>query len=154
MCPRMHGRVLMVIVAVAFSARVARAAWVVDEHGECVQQWTSASLGRGPTAMLEAPLVPFRSGAGGVRLALDDQRASGAKKAFLVPTLAFLGGSTGVLEAVIWMVGGLADTVSGGYFEIAPEEATELSAAPLVPVFVPDGRRRPAGVDRCGRKVG
>jgi hypothetical protein len=124
--------------------------WVVNERGDCVHEWTAASLGRGPAAMLNALAVPFRSAAGGVQIALDDPAKGGLKrKLLLTPTLATVGGAMGLVEAGLWLGTGLADTVTGGYFAIAPEEATELSISPIRPLFAPAGRR-PAK-DPCGR---
>src|SRR5438477_438577 len=57
-----------VLLMVVLRASGALAAWVVNERGECVRAWTPASLGRGPAAMLNAPLLPLRSAVGGVRV--------------------------------------------------------------------------------------
>jgi len=130
-------------------AHAAGAGWVVNERGDCVSEWTAGSLLRGPAAMLNALLVPFRSAAGGVQLALDDPAKAGVKrKIFLTPTLAVVGGAMGLVESGVWLGTGLADTLTGGYFAIAPEPATELSIAPVRPMFAPDNRR-PS--DPCGR---
>ncbi len=102
----------------------------------------ATDLLRGPTAMLNAPLVPFRSAVGGARLALDDPVAETKRKVILVPALTAGGAIMGLVEAGVWLVGGLADTVTGGYFALAPEEATHLSVAPLTPLFAPDARSR------------
>jgi hypothetical protein len=32
-------------------------AWVVNEHGDCVSEWTAGSLARGPLAVVNAPLA-------------------------------------------------------------------------------------------------
>jgi hypothetical protein len=131
-------------------AHGAVAGWVVNERGDCVAEWTAGSLLRGPTALLNSPLVPFRSAAGGVQLALNDPAQGGAKrKVLLVPTLATIGGAMGLVEAAIWLGTGLADTLTGGYFALAPVPATELSVAPIRPLFSPDGRR--PTTDPCGR---
>ena len=136
-------------------ASVALAAWEVNERGECVETWSATSLGRGPAAMLNAPLLPFRSAAGGVQLARED-RSPGMRRAVLMPPfLGLAGGGMGLVESLIWFGTGLADTVTGGYFALAPEEATQLSVAPVTPLFS-EGRRSGAdgaGRDRCGRAV-
>jgi len=55
----------------------------------------------------------------------------------------------GLVESGVWLATGLADTLTGGYFAIAPEAATEPSVAPIRPLFAPDPKR-PA-TDPCGR---
>jgi hypothetical protein len=145
------GGLALVIVAQAGGAH---AAWVMNERNECVRAWTPASLARGPSAVLNAPLVPLRSAAGGVRAALDTPRPSAQGKVLLPPLLGVAGGAMGLVDALVWLGTGLADTATGGYFEVAPEEATELSLRPLRPAFVEDGRRAtldPARKDPCGR---
>ena len=131
----------------------ASAAWVVNERNECVRAWTPASLARGPAATLNAPLLPFRSAAGGFLVARDDRSPGLRAKILLAPLLTLGGGAMGLVESGIWLGAGLADTATGGYFELAPEAATELSLAPERPSFGSDspGVRREAAKDRCGR---
>jgi hypothetical protein len=97
--------------------------------------WTSASLLRGPTAMANAPLVPFRSAAGGAHVALDDPVAGVKRRIILVPALTLGGGAMGLVDAGLWLVAGLADTFTGGYFALAPEPATHFSLDPIRPAF-------------------
>jgi hypothetical protein len=97
--------------------------------------WTSASLLRGPTAIVNAPLVPFRSAVGGAHVALDDPVPGTKRKIMLVPLLTLGGGAMGLVDAGVWLLGGLADTLTGGYFAIAPEPATHLSLEPMTPPF-------------------
>ena len=131
----------------------ALAAWTVNGRGECVQAWTPASLGRGPAAVLNAPLVPVRTAAGGVQEALDDRTPGGVhRKVILVPALAGLGGAMGLVEAGVWLASGLADTLTGGYFELAPDEATALSVSPRRPLST-DTHAGPR-TDACGRPLG
>jgi hypothetical protein len=141
---------------IAAWASGASAAWVVDEQGQCVRTWTPASLGRGPAAVANAPLVPFRSIAGGVQVARDGWGGN-AQRRVLLPALLVAGGAVmGTFEAVVWAVTGVADTLTGGYLEIAPEEATRLSVEPLTPLFVPGARRdshEAEHQDRCGRPM-
>ncbi len=143
---------LILLLAIALHAGVARAGWVVNDHGECVRAWTSASLARGPLAILNAPLLPVRSLVGGVQMANDDRVPGLRRKILLTPLLAVGGGVMGVVESVIWLGAGLADTVTGGYFAVAPDEATELSVSPVPPAFAesPGASREPA-TDPCGR---
>jgi hypothetical protein len=120
---------------------------------ECDEGWTAASLLRGPTAMLNAPLVPFRSAAGGVQAAAQGTEHSVRGNIILAPVVVFGGAATGLVEMAIWLGTGLADTLTGGVFRIAPEEATQLSAAPMQPAFTPESRRPKvvASADRCRR---
>ena len=146
-----RGGVLALLLAMRVGA--ASAAWVVNDRNECVRTWTPASLARGPAAMLKAPLLPFRSAAGGLLAARDDRSPGLRSKVLLAPLLTLGGGAMGLVESGIWLGTGLADTATGGYFEVAPEEATELSLAPERPSFGSDsaGVRREAAKDRCGR---
>jgi hypothetical protein len=137
--------------AIVLCASPALAAWQVNERGDCVQEWTAASLARGPTAILNAPLLPFRSAAGGVVAAREDRSPGTRGKILLPPLLALAGGAMGLVESVIWIGTGLADTVTGGYFALTPEEATEIAVTPLKPALLSDRR---AETDPCGRRVG
>src|SRR5207245_8325876 len=109
----------------------ALAAWVVNERGECVRAWTPVSLGRGPAAMLNAPLLPLRSAVGGVLVARDDRTPGMQGKILLPPTLAVVGGGIGLVESVVWLGTGLTDTAKGGAFEIALGEAHRLCVEPV-----------------------
>jgi hypothetical protein len=132
-------------------ASPALAEYRVNERGECVEEWTAASLGRGPVAVLNAPLVPFRSMVGGVMEARDDKSPGTRSKILLPPMLAFAGGAMGLVESMIWAGTGVADTATGGYFALAPEEATELSVSPMTPALM--GNRSQPATDPCGRRV-
>ncbi|SRR5947207_9040848 len=143
-----------VSVMVVLWASGALAAWVVNERGECVRAWTPASLVRGPAAVLNAPLLPFRSMVGGV-LAGEDRSPGIQAKILLPPTLAVVGGAMGLVESVIWFGTGLTDTATGGYFEIAPDEATRFAVGPVRPPFGADARRPPREwFYPCGRLMG
>jgi hypothetical protein len=41
----------------------------------------------------------------------------------------------GLVDTGVWLFTGLADTLTGGYFAIAPELATHLSVEPITPAF-------------------
>src|SRR2546425_337769 len=124
-----------VLTTVVLRASGALAAWVVNERGECVRGWTPASLVRGPAAILNAPPLPPRSGVGGGLAARDDRSPGVQGKILLPPTLAVVGGAMGLVESVIWFGTGLTDTATGGYFEIAPDKATQLGLEPVRPPF-------------------
>ncbi|HLK13031.1 MAG TPA: hypothetical protein VKW76_16770 [Candidatus Binatia bacterium] len=137
-------RILGAAALVAVLAAPAGAAWVVDGAGRCVREWTPASMGRGPTAMLEAPTAPFRTAAGVFTEMTPSPGAWGAPLA----GLAFVGG---LVDTVAWLGTGLADTLTGGYWEIAPREATALGLAPLRPPFARAPQTPPQ--DPCGRRL-
>jgi hypothetical protein len=142
---------LLVLVLLVFPV-VTHAAWVVDDRGDCVRTWTPASLGRGPAAILNAPLLPFRTAVGGAQVAGEDRSPGLRRKIFLAPLLTVGGGVMGVLEAAIWLGTGLADTLSAGYFNIAPDEATHVSIAPERPPFITEPvREARSTTDPCGR---
>jgi hypothetical protein len=143
-------RALLLIIAL--NAGSAHAKWVVSDRGECVRGWTSDSLLRGPTAMLNAPLLPVRTLVGGAQMANEDRVPGLRRKILLTPLLSVGGLVMGFVESGIWLGTGLVDTVSGGYFGVAPDEATVLSASPVRPAFVSPsvGAREPT-TDRCGR---
>ena len=137
----MRAVVAFVILTSIAAPRVTQGAWVMNERGECVRTWTPGSLARGPAAMVNAPLLPVRSAVGGALLARDDRSPGVVGKVLLPPMLTLMGGAMGLLESCIWLGGGLADTVTAGYFALAPEEATRLDVRPVTPAFVPDARR-------------
>jgi hypothetical protein len=139
------------ILFALLSVRPVAAAWVVDPQGACVEEWRSGDLLRGPTAIANAPLVPFRSAVGGWQLAREDQQG-GIQRKLMLPAMLTLGGAVmGTAEAVIWLGTGLADTLTGGVFTIAPDEATTLSASARRPSLIAD--TRPPTTDKCGRAV-
>src|SRR5438046_1238011 len=102
-----------------------------------------------------APLLPLRSAVGGVLVARDDRSPGMQGKILLPPTLAVVGGGIGLVESVIWLGTGLTDTATGGYFEMAPDEATRLGVEPVRPTFIAAAPRPPREPgDRCGRRTG
>jgi len=139
----------LAILTIEGAGERALAEWVVDSRGQCVEQWSPGSMLRGPTAMLMSPTAPFRSGAG-----VFTYETSQGNLAFWGPVLAILSGTVGVIDTGVWLGTGLADTVTGGYFAIAPYRATQLSLDPLIPPFVTDAQKRAIEAKRpdpCGR---
>ena len=131
----------------------ATAAWQVDAAGRCVRTWDADSLLRGPTAIANAPLLPYRNGAGAARHAGEFWKSAPVPMGVVfVPGLVLLSAGAGLLESVVWIVGGVADTLTGGYFEIGPDQATQLSAEPMEPFFMASAPK-PATQDRCGRPL-
>lgn len=141
-------------VVIALLGRPASAAWQVDASGRCVSTWDADSLLRGPKAIANAPLLPFRQGAGAASHAGEFWKSAPVPMGVLfVPGLVLLSAGSGALESVVWIVGGVADLVTGGYFGIAPDQATDLSVEPLDPFFL-SSTAKPPTHDRCGRPVG
>ncbi len=135
-------------------AERASAEWVVDARGKCVERWSPGSLLRGPTAMLMAPTAPFRHAAG--VFSYEPPNPGAGKEGFdpWGPVTAVLAGTVGVLDSGVWLGTGLADTVTGGYFAIAPHRATQLSLDPLIPLLMSEGQRNAIEAKRpdpCGR---
>jgi hypothetical protein len=134
------------------------ARWIVDAKGQCVEQWSPTSMLRGPTAMVMSPTAPFRNGAGVFAYQSPDAQAGSAPSgsAYWTPVLAVLSGAAGIIDTCVWLGTGLADTVTGGYFAIAPEDATRLSLEPLIPPFVSEAQRRTIAANRpdpCVRRL-
>jgi len=142
----------IVVAALLLQPRVSAAVWRLNAAGECVREWTPASLLRGPTAIVNAPLLPFRTAAGGVETALEDPTPNPGvvRRVALPPLLAVVGGGIGLVDAVVWIATGLADTFTGGWFELVPDEATELGIAPVRPPLG-DTRAAPKPKPRCPR---
>jgi hypothetical protein len=156
--PSRRGWILCTVLTtlVLGQGRPASGEWIVDSRGECVERWTPASLGRGPTAMLMAPTAPVRTGAGVFAYQSPAEQGWNGQGSFIFwgPAVALLSGAAGVIDMVWWLGSGLVDTLSGGYFQAAPYEATRLSVDPLPPPFLSEGKRRAleaARPDPCGR---
>ena len=148
---------LVLVTAISLGGgRVARADWIVDDRGQCVERWSAASLLRGPTAIMMSPTPPFRTAAG--VFAYQSPSTNGGQGApafwFWGPVQSLLSGCAGVIDTVAWLGTGLADTVTGGAFAIAPYKATEVSLDPMVPPFMSDSQRQAITAKRpdpCGR---
>jgi hypothetical protein len=143
--------VIFLAAALMAPAGVACAAWTVDASGACVEQWVARDVLRGPTAIVNAPLLPFRQLAGGAEYAWNREEWSPWQIAVLGSAATGASGAWGVIESVWWTATGLADTLTGGYFALAPEEATQLSIHPEASRVLTDAG--PAPTDQCGRPL-
>jgi hypothetical protein len=141
-----------VLVAILwFSADVAVAGrWVVNEHDTCVREWTPSSLARGPLAMTNSLTLPVRQLVGGGQAGYEDTLHSTGERIVRTPVLALLGFGTGMAECLFVMSQGLADFLTGGVFDLVPDESAELSLAPMTPRFLEPLKQRPT-TDPCGR---
>src|SRR5690349_16241817 len=92
-----------IVAALVLHPVLAAAAWRLNGAGECVREWTPASLVRGPAALVNAPLLPFRTAAGGVQTALDDPTPNPGivRRVALPALLAVVGGGIGLVDAVV-----------------------------------------------------
>jgi hypothetical protein len=120
-------RILVLMTVLAASVPLA--------HATEDRPWTADALLRGPTAIVNAPLVPVRTAIGGAQLATNDPVADTTRKIMLTPLLTLGGAAMGLVDAGVWLMTGLADTLTGGYFALAPEQATHLSVEPITPSF-------------------
>ena len=139
------------MAVVCLSANVADAAqWRLNERGECVHEWTASSLARGPLAMVNALTYPPRQLVGGGQAATEETSRSTGELILLTPTMALLGLGTGAMECVFVLGMGIADSITGGAFDLVPDESAEVSLAPMTPRFLEKPKPAPT-TDPCGR---
>jgi hypothetical protein len=145
-------RLAMLVLAAILAAVPARAAWVVDEQGRCVERWTADDWADGPRAMLDAPIVPvrFASDAAGE---LRHSEAPTAEKALYLPVVLV----SGVQAALTQLFSGFADTITAGRFDLTETTAETLAFTPAGLDILAD---EPTDVlaapprDHCGRVIG
>lgn len=138
----------------ALPTAAAHAAWSVDAAGVCVEHWAPSDMLNGPTAVLNGPILPFRQMAGGAAYAWNTEEWWPWQIAVMLPAVTAFSTAAGALEGIWWVSSGLADTLTGGAFGLAPEEATELSIAPQVSPVLSDASKKPAATtDPCGRPL-
>lgn len=150
----------LLAAAALVAAAPAAGEWKVDAQGACVREWTPRDLLRGPTAMLDAPLVPIRFIEGAVVDAADcSPEACGPTARTLLGTSGvLLGAGFGTLWAFVDLVLGFLETFSGGAVELSEPDPTRLSLRPIHFVLPGDVccvfmRPQPLGRDRCGRTI-
>ena len=137
----MVARVLAAALAASLLLPAAAAAdrWVRDADGVCRREWTPSSMARGPIAMGNTVLLPFRSLAGSF--------TDGWEGAVLFP----LSLMVGLAEGFMWAVTGAAELLTGGAVALAPEGAVEGLSIRPVTQLPPSLRNLDAyDVDRCG----
>jgi len=144
---------LGLLLAVGMTRTVAAATWQVDQYGNCSRVWEPSDMARGPKAMINSPMEPFRCLTGALQMWPEFWKAAVVPSGLItVPALTFFSFTMGVVEMPIWMLGGLGDTLTGGYFQLAPDRATELSIDPIRPLFMPVSPEVRT-TDRCGRPL-
>ena len=145
--------IAVLVVALVMSADRAPAAWSVDASGNCVERWGPSDMLNGPKAILNGPILPFRQMAGGAVYAWNTDEWWPYQIVGLGPGVTLFSGAAGVLEGTWWVVTGVADTVTGGYFGASPPQATELSISPQVSSMIADAKTPTPTTDNCGRPL-
>jgi hypothetical protein len=149
------GRNLIIAAALLARASVVGGAWMVGADGTCVEHWAPSDLLRGPAAIADGPLLPVRTLAGGAQYAWNTPEWWPWQIGVLGPAVTLVSGAGGMVEGLWWVGTGVADTLTGGYFAIAPERATQLSLRPEVSRVIADaGPTTTPTEDRCGRPLG
>jgi hypothetical protein len=126
--------------------------WVVNDHGECVRQWTPGSIARGPLAMVNGLTMPVRQLIGGGENGASEPSRSTGERVLLAPTLALLGLGSGIGEGVFLLTMGMADFVTGGAFDLVSDESADVAMTPMTPRFLEAPKQRPT-TDPCGRRL-
>jgi len=111
--------VLASILALAMPVAAIADDWVRDEAGRCEREWTPGSLARGPAAVANGLVLPFRSLAGSF--------TDGLPGVLLSP----LSLAVGMAEGIVWIFQGVAETFTGGSLGLAPHGATTLQLRPV-----------------------
>jgi hypothetical protein len=136
---RLAVRLVLAALGVAF-ASPATAGWTVNATGDCVAVWVAPPAAQGPVAMLNAPALPLRSAVGGGQVAAAGNQSGQGSLALTVltwPALIAGGFGIGVIEMPIWLLTGLADTVTLGSLDLVPDSAKALTLASVRPRFLP-----------------
>jgi hypothetical protein len=137
---RFAGRLVLAVLGLAF-APLARAGWTVNATGECVEAWVAPPAAQGPVAMLNAPALPLRAAVGGGQVAAAGNPSGKDTLVLSVlkwPALIVAGFGVGAVEMPIWLVTGLADTVTLGSLDIVPNSAKALTLTSVRPRFMPE----------------
>jgi hypothetical protein len=96
---------------------------------------------QGPVAMLNAPALPLLAAVGGAQVAATDDKPGNGSLVLTVlewPALVAAGFGIGAIEMPIWLLTGLADTVTLGSLDLAPDSAKALTLASVRPRFLPE----------------
>lgn len=144
---------LGLLLAVGTTRTVAASTWQVDQYGNCSRVWEPSDMARGPKAIINTPLEPIRVLVGALQMWPEFWKVAVVPSGVItVPALTAFALAMGAIETPIWAIGGLFDTLSGGYFEIAPDRAVDLSVQPIRPLFMPVTPELKT-TDRCGRPL-
>jgi hypothetical protein len=120
----MRSRLPWILLVLVIPVR-AYGKWKVDPAGECTYRWTPSSLLRGPREILEAPVRPIAIIGEGMIIFLPEGLNPVAAAGLGAVGVLVLG-TAGVLEMPFVLGAGIGDTLTGGYFEIGPEEPLKV----------------------------
>jgi hypothetical protein len=143
---------LLIGAALIAQTTVAQCAWTVGADGTCVRQWAPSDLLRGPVAIANAPLQPVRTTVAGAQYAWNKSEWWPWPGPILSAAVTGASAVFGVFEGTWWALTGMADLLTGGYFEISPERATQRSVEPTLSEAIA-GTPLPPTEDRCGRTL-
>ena len=101
--------------------------------------------------MVNALTLPARQLVGGGQAAYREPSRSTGERILLVPTLSLLGFGTGATECLVVMSQGVTDFLTGGAFDLVPDESADVSLAPMTPPFLEAIKQTPT-TDPCGRR--
>jgi hypothetical protein len=147
---RLRG-MLGVGAALLLHAAIAQGASVISADGACVDTWEPRDVLRGPTAIVNAPLLPVRTTIGGAEYAWNRTEWRWWHTVLLGSAETAMSAAAGMVESIWWICTGTADTLTGGYFSLAPERATQISVQPELSTVI--SGKPPTEPDRCGRAV-
>lgn len=145
-------RSLAIAAVLCAPAAIAHGAWTVAADGTCVQKWEPSDMLRGVRGIVNAPFAPVRAMAGGAEYAWHKPEWGPWYKAVLGSAVTGVSGAVGAVEGVWWVGTGVADTLTGGYFELTPQAALDRSVRPQLSTAVSGSSPAPPE-DRCGRAL-
>ena len=143
---------LMIVAALIARASVAHCAWMVSADGKCVRQWAPSDLLRGPVAIANGPVLPVRTTIAGAEYAWNKTEWRWWYTVVLGSAVMGASAAAGLVEGLWWMGTGTADTLTGGYFALAPERAVERSVKPELSTAIAGTPPAPTE-DPCGRTL-
>jgi hypothetical protein len=122
---------LLVLLVCGFASVAVASEWVVDANGKCVRRWTPSLARQRTDRDGERGLtMPVRQMIGGAQAGVEDQAARPVvERVVRVPALTLIGLGTGTTEMLWLFFAGTADFLTGGAFELVPEDVTQLSFA-------------------------
>ena len=85
-----------------------------------MREWNASQLMRGPAAMTNGILLPFRGLAGGFR------------GGFVGIALSPLAAAAGAVEGATWILGGSVDLVTAGALALTPDGLARIRIQPLL----------------------
>ena len=118
----------------------------MNATGDCVEAWVAPPGAQGPVAMLNSFALPIRAAVGGGQVAAAGSQSGKDNLALTVftwPVLVLTGFAIGGIEMPIWLLTGLADTVTLGSLDLVPGSAKALTLASVRPRFLSENTTTP-----------